>query len=126
MKKASKLKQQKRAFRHRRLRAKVKGTAERPRLAVFKSNACIYAQVINDETGNTLASAQDLKEKELEKMKVSELKGKAAKAYQVGQLIAVRALGKGIEKVVFDRGGNKYYGRVKAVADGARDAGLKF
>jgi large subunit ribosomal protein L18 len=109
--------------RHLRVRKKVKGTSERPRLNVFKSLNHIYAQVINDETGNTLTAASTLD---------PELKGKITKggnveaAKLVGKLIAERALSKGIEKVVFDRGGYIYHGRVKALAEAAREAGLKF
>lgn len=126
MKSVLKIKKQKRIQRHTRIRSRVKGTAARPRLSVFKSNGYIYAQIINDEIGATLAHAQDLNEKELEKIKSNDLAGKIANAYKVGQIIAKRALGKGVENVVFDRGGYKYYGRVKAVADGAREGGLKF
>lgn len=109
--------------RHLRVRKRVKGTSERPRLNVFKSLNHIYAQVINDETGNTLTAASTLD---------PELKGKITKggnveaAKLVGKLIAERALSKGIEKVVFDRGGYIYHGRVKALAEAAREAGLKF
>ncbi|NPV44223.1 MAG: 50S ribosomal protein L18 [Firmicutes bacterium] len=109
--------------RHLRVRKRVKGTSERPRLNVFKSLNHIYAQVINDETGNTLTAASSLD---------PELKGKITKggnveaAKLVGKLIAERALSKGIEKVVFDRGGYIYHGRVKALAEAAREAGLKF
>lgn len=126
MKKLSKIKLQKKQQRHRRVRAKVKGTAERPRLSIFKSNKYIYAQIINDELGVTLIQAQDLNEKTIKSIESDESKGKISEAYKVGQLIAKRALEKGIEKIVFDRGGYKYFGRIKAIADGARKGGLKF
>ncbi|AEF93132.1 ribosomal protein L18 [Desulfotomaculum nigrificans CO-1-SRB] len=112
-----------RAKRRRRVRNKILGTAERPRLNVFRSLNNIYAQLINDETGVTLVAASTLS---------PELKGKiknggnveAAKA--VGNLIGKAALEKGYKKVVFDRAGYLYHGRVKALADGAREAGLEF
>lgn len=126
MKKLSKIKLQKKRQRHRRVRAKVKGTAERPRLSVFKSNKYIYAQIINDELGVTFIQAQDLNEKTIKNIESDESKAKISEAYKVGQLIAKRALEKGIEKIVFDRGGYKYFGRIKAIADGARKGGLKF
>ncbi|MDD7401642.1 MAG: 50S ribosomal protein L18 [Eubacteriales bacterium] len=104
-----------------RVRKKVSGTAERPRLSVFRSNAHIYAQIINDETHTTLAFASSLE---------PEYKGKSGAnteaAKQVGQSIAERALKAGIEEVVFDRSGYIYHGRVAALADAAREAGLKF
>jgi len=112
-------KQQKRYRRHRRVRAKIKGTAKVPRLCVFRSSKNIYAQVIDDEKGKTLASASDL---EIKKKKDK----KAVLATKVGNLIAKKAIEKKINKVVFDRGGYKYHGRVKALAEGARDGGLKF
>lgn len=112
--------------RHKRVRAKVKGTPERPRLAIFKSNQYIYVQVIDDIAGNTLVSARDLNEKDIDQLKTEDMKGKIAKAYAVGQLVAKRALEKGVKSVVFDRGGYRYYGRVKAVAEGARQGGLQF
>jgi len=106
-----------------RIRRKLAGTPQRPRLAVFRSQAHIYAQVIDDDAGTTLCAAstldKDLKEKSAKGANVA-----AAKA--VGQLIASRAKEKGIEAVVFDRGGFQYHGRIKALADGAREAGLKF
>ncbi len=112
-------KQIKRYRRHRRIRAKVKGTEEIPRLCVFRSAKHIYAQLIDDEKGRTLFSASDI---ELKNKKMS----KTEKAYQVGKLIAKKSLEKKIEKVVFDRAGYKYHGRVKALAEGAREGGLKF
>ncbi len=105
--------------RHRRVRKKVMGTAERPRLAVFRSNKHIYVQAIDDLAGRTLASASTMD---------ADLRGGATAtvdaAKRVGQLVAQRAQAAGITTVVFDRGGFKYHGRVAAVADGAREAGL--
>ncbi|MEB3200891.1 MAG: 50S ribosomal protein L18 [Synechococcaceae cyanobacterium] len=109
--------------RHRRLRRHLSGTAERPRLAVFRSNNHIYAQVIDDEAQSTLCSASTL-DKDL---RTSLSTGATCDASQaVGALVAKRALAKGIQQVVFDRGGNLYHGRVKALADAAREAGLQF
>lgn len=113
----------KRIIRHKRVRKKVFGTSERPRLCVFKSNKYIYAQIIDDEKGVTICAASSL-EKDL-KEKLSSTKDKLA-AREVGALIARRAIEKGIKKVVFDRGGYKYHGRVKELADAAREAGLEF
>jgi large subunit ribosomal protein L18 len=108
--------------RHRRVRARVAGTPTRPRLAVFRSLSHMYAQVIDDEVGRTLASASTL-----EPALRSERQGnKTEQAKLVGRTVAERALAKGIETVVFDRGGFLYHGRVAAVADAAREAGLKF
>jgi len=112
-----------RKVRHMRIRKKVKGTAERPRLNVFRSLKHTYAQIINDEIGHTLVSASTL-DPELRDKIVGKTKKEAAR--MVGQLIAKRALEKGIKKVVFDRGGYKYHGRVQEVAAGAREAGLEF
>lgn len=109
--------------RHRRIRKKVSGTAERPRLAVFRSNVHIYAQIIDDSAQHTLVAASTLDK---------ELKGKLesssniAASTEVGKLLAQRALAKGINQVVFDRGGNLYHGRVKALAESARETGLQF
>ena len=100
-----------------RIRKSVNGTAERPRLSVFRSNKQIYAQVINDLTGTTLAAASSLG---LEKMPKQE------QATKVGELIAEKAKAAGVESVVFDRNGYLYHGRVKQLADGARNGGLKF
>ena len=109
--------------RHRRIRRIITGTPERPRLAVFRSNNHIYAQVIDDVAQHTLASAStldpDLKT-ELETTATCEASA------AVGKLVAQRAIAQGIEKVVFDRGGNLYHGRVKALAEAAREAGLSF
>lgn len=109
--------------RHARVRAKVKGTTERPRLSVFRSLSHIYAQVIDDTRGDTLASASTL-DPEVKGEVVGKAKTEEAKL--IGSLVAKRALSKGIKEVVFDRGGFKYHGRVKALADAAREAGLKF
>lgn len=109
--------------RHGRIRRKVVGTSERPRLAVFRSNQHIYVQVIDDSAHQTIASASTL-EADLR----SELASGAntTASAQVGKLIAERALAKGVQQVVFDRGGNLYHGRVKALADAAREGGLNF
>jgi large subunit ribosomal protein L18 len=114
--------QARRRLRHRRVRGKVAGTPERPRLAVFRSLQHIYVQVIDDEAGQTLASASTL-EPAL-RGKVDGTKTEEAKL--VGRTVAERARSKGIESVVFDRGGFLYHGRVAALADAAREAGLKF
>ena len=107
--------------RHIRVRKRVSGTPERPRLVVTRSNRGIVAQVIDDLAGHTLASASTLD---------ASIRGgegdKSAKAKQVGQLVAERAKAAGVEAVVFDRGGNQYAGRIAALADAAREAGLKF
>ncbi|MEV0961031.1 MULTISPECIES: 50S ribosomal protein L18 [unclassified Streptomyces] len=107
--------------RHIRIRKKISGTAERPRLVVTRSNRGITAQVIDDLKGHTVASASTLD---------ASIRGgegdKSAKAKQVGQLVAERAKAAGVEAVVFDRGGNQYAGRIAALADAAREAGLKF
>ena len=106
--------------RHVRVRGKISGTAERPRLNVFRSNANIYAQIIDDVNGVTLVAANTL-EKGFEGAT-----GNAEAAKKVGATLAERALAKGIEKVVFDRGGYIFHGRVAALAEGARENGLKF
>ncbi|MFM7548858.1 MAG: 50S ribosomal protein L18 [Cyanobacteriota bacterium] len=109
--------------RHRRLRRNLSGSAERPRLAVFRSNNHIYAQVIDDDAQSTLCAASTL-DKDL---RTSLNNGSSCDAsVAVGELVAQRALAKGIQQVVFDRGGNLYHGRVKALADAAREAGLQF
>ena len=110
--------------RHVRVRAKVNGTPSRPRLNVFRSSAHIYAQVIDDLAGHTLVAASDLEAEIRER--AGEGATKTARAKTVGQIIAERAKAAGIETVVFDRGGFLYHGRVKAVADGAREGGLVF
>jgi len=109
--------------RHSRIRAKLSGTGDRPRLNVFRSLLHIYAQVIDDTTGHTLVSASSLDE-ELRAQMVG--KKKAEQAKLVGKAVAERAQDKGLKQVVFDRGGYKYHGRVKALADGAREGGLEF
>ena len=110
-----------RARRHLRVRKKVTGTAARPRMVVTRSARHMVVQVVDDSQGVTLASASTM-EPELR----SAADDKTAKARKVGQLVAERAQKAGVEAVVFDRGGNKYHGRVAGVADGARDAGLSF
>lgn len=107
--------------RQKRVRKKVYGVPERPRLSVFRSNRHIYAQIIDDAAGITLASASTM-EKGLE----LDGKSKTEQAIRVGRVVAERARGNGVEKVVFERGGNLYHGRVKALADGAREGGLVF
>ena len=109
-----------RLHRHVRVRGKISGTPERPRLNVFRSNANIYAQIIDDVNGVTRVSANTL-DKSFEGAT-----GNAEAAEKVGLLVAERALAKGIEEVVYDRGGYVYHGRVAALADGAREGGLKF
>ena len=109
--------------RHERVRNKVKGTASRPRLCVFRSLSHIYAQVIDDVAGRTLAAASDI-EKALAASRDGKKKTDVAVA--VGELVAQRAREKGVEQVVFDRGGYRFHGRVKALAEAARKAGLRF
>jgi len=117
MKNVLKSKQQKRARRHKRIRSKVKGTEDRPRFSVFKSNRYISVQIINDDVNSTLVAGT-----------TKDMKGKneMEKAALLGKEIAAKALEKKISKVVFDRGGYIYTGRVEAVARGAREAGLSF
>jgi large subunit ribosomal protein L18 len=112
-----------RKIRHRRVRRKVMGTISRPRLCVFRSLNHIRAQVIDDSMGQTLVSMSTLDSQVRDK---ADGKGKSEKAEIVGALLAERALDKGIKKVVFDRGGYKYHGRIKALAEAARKAGLEF
>ena len=107
--------------RHGRVRSKVSGTAERPRLNVYRSNQHIYAQLIDDVNQVTLASASTV-EKDLN----LESTGNVEAAQKIGELVAKRALEKGVKEVVFDRGGYLYHGRIKALADSAREAGLEF
>ncbi|NOX20949.1 MAG: 50S ribosomal protein L18 [Nitrospirae bacterium] len=116
-------KREARIRRHRRIRKKVFGTPERPRLSVYGSLKHMYAQIIDDMKGHTLVAASTL-DKEIR----GEIKhgGNVEAAKRVGQLIAKRAVEKGIKKVVFDRGGFRYHGRIKALADAAREAGLEF
>lgn len=105
--------------RHKRIRSKIKGTSQRPRLSVFRSSKHIYAQIIDDVAHNTLAAISDVSIKK-GKMTKSEL------AKKIGQELAKKAKGKDIKNIVFDRGGYKYHGRIKMVADGAREEGLEF
>jgi large subunit ribosomal protein L18 len=112
-------KPQKRLRRRRRVRAKVRGSAERPRLSVYRSNRGVFAQLIDDDAGRTLASVS-WTEPELREL------GSMEQAKRAGQLLAERAKADGIENCVFDRGGYRYHGRVAAVADGAREGGLRF
>ena len=116
-------KKQARLRRHRRIRRWLNGTADVPRMCVFRSDEEMYVQVIDDEAQQTLASASTV-----DRGLRGELDGKTKteKAAMVGELVGKRAVDKGIKKIVFDRGGNKYIGRVKALADGARKAGLEF
>lgn len=136
-----KLKIEKRKRRHKRGRARISGVAEKPRLVVFRSSAHIYAQLIDDESGKVLFATNDLElkkgkraekakqsvaEDKKENVKEGKLGGKIAVAFEVGKFLAEKATAKKIKKVVFDRGGCKYHGRVKALADGAREGGLEF
>lgn len=114
---------QRRMDRHRRARQKIHGTPERPRLNVYRSNNHIYAQIIDDIAGQTLVSASTLDKELVEKLSSTHNK-EASKL--VGQLVGKRAIEKEIEEVVFDRGGYIYHGRIKELAEGAREAGLKF
>jgi large subunit ribosomal protein L18 len=115
--------QQARQHRHERVRRRVVGTAERPRLNVFRSDQHIYAQVIDDTVGHTLVSASTI---DLDLRAASAGKNKTEQAKLVGRTVAERAIDAGVKKVVFDRGGYIYHGRVKALADAAREAGLEF
>ena len=117
----TKSKEGRRRRRHLRVRKKVQGTPERPRLVVFRSSKHIYAQVVDDSRGVTLLGASDRSEGI-----AVEGKGKVAKSVALGKLVAERAKAQGITRVVFDRGGFQYHGRIKAVADGARHGGLEF
>lgn len=116
-------KDKKRQRRHKRIRSKITGTAKRPRLSVYRSLNHIYGQIVNDETGKVLVSAKDID------VKVKENKDenrKVALAKEVGLLLSKKAFEKKINTVVFDRAGYKYHGRIKALAEGAREGGLKF
>lgn len=130
MKDSSKKKVIARQRRQRRVRAKVAGTAERPRLSVYRSAGHIYAQLIDDSAGKTLAAANDLKmDKKAKDKAAKEAKDRSAKsavAFVIGQEIAAKAKKAGLSKVVFDRNGFAYAGRVAAVAEGAREGGLEF
>ncbi|MFN2557418.1 MAG: 50S ribosomal protein L18 [Nitriliruptorales bacterium] len=117
-----KKKQLQRQRRHQRLRRRIHGTAERPRLSVYRSNAHIYAQLIDDERGHTLVSASSRDGG----FNADQDDDKSAVARKVGELVAQRAREAGISQVVFDRGGFQYAGRVRALAEAARDAGLEF
>ncbi len=117
----------KRKRRQKRVRAKISGTAKIPRLCVFRSANHIYCQLINDEKRETILAANDFELKDAKKAKKEDkYSGKVAVAYNVGKLIAKRAEEKKIKKVVFDRNGFDYHGRVKALAEGAREGGLEF
>jgi len=117
----TKKKQLNKQRRHRRVRAKIVGTKERPRVSVFKSNKHIFAQFIDDEFGKTILSSKVISNKK------SKVKGtKTEKATKIGEMLAEKSKEAGIKKVVFDRGGFKYHGRIKAVADGLRKGGIKF
>jgi len=125
-------KNKQRKIRHKRVRAKIKGTPSRPRISVFKSNQNIFAQLIDDENSKTIASASSLDIKNVSRGANSQKKRKKSgsasvkTAFMVGELLAEKVLVKKIHGVVFDRGGYKYHGAVKAFADGARKGGLKF
>ena len=112
-------KPQQRLRRRRRVRAKVRGTAERPRLSVFRSNRGVFAQLVDDENGKTIAAVNWI-EADLRKL------ARMDQATKVGELLAERARQAGVEACVFDRGGYRYHGRIRAIAEGARSAGLKF
>ncbi len=112
-----------RQVRHRRVRKKVSGTPGQPRLCVFRSLRAIYAQVIDDATGRTLVAASSLESGDA---KTGQARPKTAASTAVGKVVAERAAAQGITQVVFDRGGYKYHGRVKALAEAAREGGLKF
>jgi large subunit ribosomal protein L18 len=120
---AKKSREEQRKRRHRRIRGKISGTSERPRLNVFRSLEHVYAQVIDDVAGRTLVSASTV-----DKLLSAELAGKtkSERAGLVGKAVAERAKAQGIETVVFDRGGYLYHGRIKALAEGAREGGLQF
>ena len=115
----AKLVRERRARRHRTLRKRITGTSERPRLNVFRSSANIYAQIIDDARGHTLAAASSTEVEDATGPKIE-------RAREVGRRIAERAKAAGIQRVVFDRGGYLFHGRVKALADSARDGGLEF
>ncbi|MBT4941615.1 MAG: 50S ribosomal protein L18 [Candidatus Magasanikbacteria bacterium] len=122
----NKKKQTKRTLRerrHARVRAKIKGTAERPRLSVFRSLVAFTAQIIDDSTGKTMVS---VKKSEVKDVDAGERKGRVAKGYALGRIIAEKAKAAGVTSIVFDRGGYPYSGRVRALAEGARDGGLLF
>ena len=137
MRKALDSKNKKRKWRHKRVRAKISGTADRPRLSVFRSNKHFYIQLINDVTGNTIVSASDREislpaQKKHKKSKTADksvskvTSQRMQTAFLLGKLIAEKARTSGITQVVFDRGGYAYHGLVKAIAEGAREGGLQF
>lgn len=113
--------EQRRHRRHLRVRKKIRGTAQRPRLVVFRSSKHIYAQLVDDDSSTTLLGASDRSAG-----LAIERAGKVAKGHALGKLVAAKAKDRGITRVVFDRAGYRYHGRVKAVADGARQGGLEF
>ena len=113
-----------RLMRHKRLRKRISGTPERPRLSVYRSEKHIYAQIIDDTKGVTLVAVSTVEEEVRNKLNQKTWNVQAAK--EVGKIIAERATAKGIKEIVFDRGGYKYHGRIKALADSARESGLKF
>lgn len=117
------IKRQSRLKRKKRIRKKLSGTPERPRLSVFRSSRHIYAQIVDDISGHTLAAASSL---EKASKKQNDLKNNVAMARFVGKLVGERAVEKGIQSIVFDRNGFLYHGRVRAVSEGAREAGLDF
>lgn len=119
-------KQLKRLRRHKRIRTRIHGTKERPRLCVFRSLNHIYAQLIDDNTAKVLASASDKGVKVSKEKKDEKMTHKVLVAFEVGKLIAKKAKAQKTERVIFDRGGIIFHGRVKALADGAREGGLKF
>lgn len=112
--------------RKRRIRKKIVGTYERPRLSVFRSAKHVYVQIIDDDNGQTLVAASSLEQEVAQDLDILNSKGKLLIAKKVGELLGNRAQQKGIRKVVFDRNGFKYHGRVKAISEGARNAGLDF
>lgn len=120
MKELNKIKKEQRERRHNKIRFKISGSADYPRLSVFRSNKYVFLQLIDDTKGKTLVGVKDVELKDYKKMD-----SKIKKAYEAGKLLAEKAKKAGIEKAVFDRGGYKYHGRVKAVAEGAREGGLK-
>jgi len=122
------IKLNKRKIRHLRVRKKISGTSDYPRLSVFRSNKFIYAQIIDDEANKTIVSCSS-RDKDISSNKTENKSGLSQKsfdAYKVGLIISTKCKKSGITKVVFDRGGYKYHGRVKALADGARENGLEF
>ncbi len=110
--------------RHLRIRKKIKGTPERPRLVVFRSNRHVYAQIVDDVGGRTIVGACGSSKQVAERIKQD--KERFAESRAVGEIVAKRAIEKGVKKVVFDRAGYRYHGRIKALADAAREAGLEF